>query len=171
MKFSQRRRDLKGLHPQPSAYTSRRSCLFGSGYAGLGSGLPEIFFRILPKRIISDFPHLTAREWWHIMPHPDRQPEVPARGRSIFASLAVPYTFKPDLGPGEAAVAVLGCLARIFGACLLFALWGGFSAFVWISIGSRFWRVSAVLPLVLIFPAALAFLMLAISAAEKKIRS
>lgn len=61
-----------------------------------------------------------------------------------------------------------GCLARIFGACLLFALWGGLSALAWKSIANRLWRAAALAPMALIFLAALALLMGAISAVEKK---
>jgi len=64
---------------------------------------------------------------------------------------------------------VAGCLARIFGACLLFALWGGLSALAWTSIANRLWRAAALAPLALIFLAALGLLMWAISAVEKKI--
>jgi hypothetical protein len=49
--------------------------------------------------------------------------------------------FNPDLGPAGALIAVAGCLARIFGSCLLLAFWGGFSAWAWTSIASRFWRM------------------------------
>lgn len=88
--------------------------------------------------------------------------------RSLFACLAMPHTFKPDLGPVAALIAVMGTLARIFGACFLFALWGGFCAWTWTAIGSRFWRVAAVAPLALLFPVALAGLLLGIGAIEKR---
>src|SRR5271165_3129810 len=97
----------------------------------------------------------------------NRASDTTVRARSVFASLATPYTFNPDLGAWDALVAVLGCLARIFGACLLFAVWGGVSLRGWSAIDNRFWRAAAVLPLVLIFFAALALLMLAISQIEK----
>jgi hypothetical protein len=82
---------------------------------------------------------------------------------------AVPYTFNPDLNLGEAAAAVAGCLARIFGACVLFAIWGGVSVLAWSNIESHLWRALAVLGLVLLFLATLATLMAAISALEQKI--
>jgi len=104
------------------------------------------------------------------MPSPDSTLDAASRSRSVFAHLAVPFSFNPDLGLAEALVAVIGCLARIFGACLLFALWGGFSAWAWSAIASHFWRMAAVGPLVLLFAAALAALMLAITAVEKRIR-
>jgi hypothetical protein len=90
--------------------------------------------------------------------------------RSMFSRLAVPFMFNPDLGPVAAFFAVMGALARIFSACVLFALWGGFSAWVWTLIANRFWRMAAVGPLVLIFPAALASLLLGIGALEAKVR-
>ena len=92
------------------------------------------------------------------------------RSRSVFARLALPHSFDPDLGSGEALSAVVGTLVRIFGACVLFALWGGFSAWVWVSIGSHFWRIAALGPLVLVFFMAFAALMLAITAVERKVR-
>jgi hypothetical protein len=103
------------------------------------------------------------------MPSPDSTPETTARKRSVFARLAMPHSFNPDLGAGEALSAVAGTLARIFGACLLFALWGGFSAWVWTAIASHFWRIAALGPLVLVFFGAFAALMLAIAAVERAI--
>jgi hypothetical protein len=93
-----------------------------------------------------------------------------AEAKSVFARLALPFMFNPDLGPAGALFAVIGALARIFGACLLFAFWGGFSAWAWTAITNHFWRMAAVGPLVLIFPAALASLLLAISAVETRCR-
>jgi hypothetical protein len=91
------------------------------------------------------------------------------QGRSMFSRFAAPHTFGPDLSLGEALVAVAGCLARIFGACVLFAVWGGASAFAWSAIANRFWRVAAEPPLLLLFLAALASLMIAVSAVERSI--
>jgi hypothetical protein len=103
------------------------------------------------------------------LPGTDISPEIPARSRSVFARLALPHTFNPDLGLAEALFAVAACLTRIFGACLLFALWGGFSAWAWSAIASHFWRMAAVGPLVLMFLGALAALMLAVNAVESRI--
>lgn len=94
-----------------------------------------------------------------------------AGSRSLFARLAVPFMFNPDLGPMGALIAVIGSLARIFGACLLFAGWGGFFAWAWTAIGSRPWRFAAAVPLALLFPAALAALLLAIGAAQRKVNA
>jgi hypothetical protein len=79
--------------------------------------------------------------------------------------------FNPNLGPADALIAVTVCLARIFGSCLLFAFWGGLCAWAWTAIGSRFWRVAAVGSLALLFPAALATVLLAIGAIQKKIKT
>jgi len=54
-------------------------------------------------------------------------------------------------------------------ACALFAVWGTVSALAWSAIENRFWRAVAVLPLVLVFVAALAALMIAISTLERMI--
>jgi hypothetical protein len=67
-------------------------------------------------------------------------------------------------------VAVVASLTRIFGACVLFALWGGFAAWAWSAIGSHFWRMAAVGPLLLLFAGALTALMLTISAVEVRLR-
>jgi len=100
----------------------------------------------------------------------DITPDATPRARSVFAPLAVPYSFKPDMGPIEALFAVAACLARIFGACILFALWGGFSAWAWSAIGSHFWRMAAVGPLVLLFAVALGALLMTVTAVELKLR-
>ena len=95
----------------------------------------------------------------------------PTESRSVFARLALPFMFNPDLGPAGALIAVVGCLARIFGSCLLLAFWGGFSAWAWTSIDSRFWRMAAVGPLVLLFPGVLAALLLGIAAVEARFKA
>ena len=97
-------------------------------------------------------------------------PQAPGR-RSRFACLATPHSFKPDLGLFDALVAVLVCLLRIFGACSLFALWGGFCFWAWSAIGSRFWRFAVVGPLAFLFPLALAGLLVGIGAIEKRIEA
>jgi len=105
------------------------------------------------------------------MPVTDRTAPKIAASRSIFERLALPFMFNPNLGPAAALMAVIGCLARIFGSCLLLAAWGGFGAWVWTQIPSRFWRLAAVGPLLLFFPAALAGLLLAIGAVETRVKS
>jgi hypothetical protein len=87
----------------------------------------------------------------------------------VFSRLATPYTFSPDLALGEALLAVVLCLTRIFSACLLAAAWAGLSAFAWGAIAIRFWRVAAVLTLVPTFLTGFVLLMLAVSWMEKRI--
>jgi hypothetical protein len=70
----------------------------------------------------------------------------------------------------EAVFAVAATLARIFGACVLFALWGGFSAWTWSILPGRLWQIAAIGPLVAIFAAALAGLLSGISAVERRLR-
>src|SRR5580698_1592701 len=89
-----------------------------------------------------------------------------AGGRSIFSRFAVPYTFSPDLGLGDALVAIAGTLFRIFAGCLLFAVWGGFSGLAWSTIANRFWRVAALLPMFVLFLAALGAMLIGVAAAE-----
>ena len=96
-------------------------------------------------------------------------PHAASQGRSMFSRFAAPHTFGPDLSPAESLVAIAGCLTRIFGGCALFAVWGGAGAFAWNAIGNRFWRVAAEMPLFLLFLAALAGLMIAVSAVERRL--
>ena len=91
--------------------------------------------------------------------------------KSFFACLATPHTFNPNLGAADALFAVITSLARIFGACFLFALWGGFFAWVWTTIGNRSWRVAAAVPLALLFPVALAGLLWVIRAIEMRMEA
>jgi hypothetical protein len=91
------------------------------------------------------------------------------RGRSGLGRLAIPHSFGPDLGPGEALFAVMATLLRIFSACFFFAVWGGLSIFAWSSIGSHFLRAVAAPLLILLFCAGFGGLMLVITAIEKKI--
>jgi hypothetical protein len=83
--------------------------------------------------------------------------------------LAIPYSFKPDLGATAALVAVVATLVRIFGACFFIAIWGGLSLYAWSCIGSRFWSGVAIFPLILQFLGGFAILMRGISALEKRL--
>ena len=95
------------------------------------------------------------------MPPPDQH-------RSIFTRFATPHTFHPDLRAAEALVAVAAVLTRIFGGCLLFAAWGGAAGLAWSGIASHFWRVGAVVLLILFFLATLAGLLIGVSALERR---
>jgi hypothetical protein len=111
-----------------------------------------------------------ARKLRLLVPEDDA-PRVSSRGRPLFSRFAAPHTFGPDLSLAEALVGVAGCLARIFGASALFAVWGGASAIAWNGIRNRFWRLAAEPPLLLLFLAALAGLMMAVTAVERSILS
>jgi hypothetical protein len=100
---------------------------------------------------------------------PDGAPDAAIEDRSVFSRLAVPYTFSPSLSLGDGLRSIGACLTRIFSACGLFAVWGGISAVTLSAIGNRFWRAIALLPLVLLFLAGLATLMIAISFLERMI--
>jgi hypothetical protein len=86
-----------------------------------------------------------------------------------YSRLAVPYTFNPQFGLRSALVAIAGCLTRIFGGCVLFALWGGASVAAWSAIANHVWRVVAVVSLLLVFLTGLVALMAGISAAERQL--
>jgi hypothetical protein len=116
---------------------------------------------------------LAEKVWLLIFPGGAPEPASPgqstAGSETLRARLAVPYTFNPNLSLGGALVAVAACLARIFSACVLFAVWGGVSALAWSAIENHFLRAAAVLLLVLLFLAGLAALMIAIAAVERLI--
>ncbi len=97
------------------------------------------------------------------MPKPETQ------NRSFLGRFATPHTFCPDMSSGEALVAVAAVLARIFGGCVLFALWGGATGAAWSAIGNHFWRWPAVAGLFVVFVSALAGLMMATAAIERRI--
>jgi len=78
----------------------------------------------------------------------------------------MPHTFKPNLHPAEATIAVGGCLTRIFGSCIWLAVWGGTSALVWNAIGTRLWRAVVLLPLLVLFPVGLITLLVAVKKME-----
>ena len=100
---------------------------------------------------------------------PDGASDAAIQDRSVFSRLAVPYTFSPSLSLGDGLFSIAVCLTRIFSASVLFAVWGGISALTLRLIENRFWRAIALLPLVLLFLAGLAALMIAISFLETMI--
>ena len=89
------------------------------------------------------------------------------KARSIAERFGVPHTFNPDLTPAAAVVALLGALARIVLGSLLFALWGVSTAMVWNAAGSPLWEWVSLVLMILLFLAAPAALMIAISSAVR----
>ena len=79
----------------------------------------------------------------------------------------MPHSFPPDLTPAAACIAIMGALARIFLGSMLFAVWGVSTALLWNAIGNSWWGWAAVVLMILLFLAALAALMLAISSAVR----
>lgn len=102
------------------------------------------------------------------MPASDLGPRAAARP-SLLARLAPPYTFAPALHPRDALVAVAGTLVRLFGSCILFALWGALSLRAWSSLTGTFWRIVALPPLVLLFAAVFGGFLMAVSALERRL--
>lgn len=96
------------------------------------------------------------------MPFSDRGDGGP--DRSVFERFAIPYTFKPNLSFLEAVIATAAAFLRVFLGSLLFAVWGTYSLVAWTSIRNPFWRVGALLPLLLLFFISFASLMFAIAA-------
>jgi len=105
---------------------------------------------------------MNLKAWWDWLFPP--APSGPAlTGRSSYERFALPYVFKPRLSLGEAAVATLGALLRIFLGSCLFALWGTSTIFVWQTIPNYALRAAVLLPLFVVFLLALALLMSAIA--------
>jgi len=100
----------------------------------------------------------------------DGKPEMRSPRGSPFAPLAVPHSFHPNLAWQDALVAVIGTLTRIFGSCVLFALWGGLCAWTWMAIPQHAWRVAVVTPLGAMFPVLLAGFLRAIGAVDRRLR-
>jgi hypothetical protein len=80
---------------------------------------------------------------------------------------AIPHTFPPDLSFPEVLIRLFAAMARVLLGSLLFALWGIMSARAWSTIPTHFWRLAAILPLVLLFLLPLTGLMAGISALVK----
>jgi hypothetical protein len=91
------------------------------------------------------------------------------KDRSEFERFALPHDFKPRLSFGEALIAVVATLTRIFLGSLLFAVWGTYSFLAWSTIHNVFLRVMVLLPLLLLFLLFFALLMIAISAVQRVI--
>jgi hypothetical protein len=87
--------------------------------------------------------------------------------RSIAERFAIPHAFTPNLSPPEVVIRLFAALTRIILGSLLFALWGVASSRVWNAIPSHFWRLTAILPLALLFLIPFAGLMVGISAAVR----
>jgi hypothetical protein len=89
--------------------------------------------------------------------------------RTGIQRLPIPHTFNDGLSFPEAAIAVAQALLRIVLGCLLFAMWGTLALWLWDSIGSRFWRGLALVPVLALFLSSLLAVMIAISVASKAI--
>lgn len=64
----------------------------------------------------------------------------------------------------------MGAFTRIFLGSVLFAFWGILGALIWNSMESQLWRAIVSIPLVLLFVATMAGLMLGITAIGNLIR-
>jgi hypothetical protein len=82
---------------------------------------------------------------------------------SLGETFGVPYTFNPDLTLVEAVWAVLFALSRIFLGSLVFALWGVCAWTTFAAIHNAVLRILAMLPILLLFLASMAILMIAIT--------
>jgi hypothetical protein len=89
--------------------------------------------------------------------------------RPAYQRLAIPYSFKPELSFTEAMIGALGAFLRIFLGSILFGVYGWNSIVTWNGIRSPFWRVAAILPMVLLFLLLFAALMAGISAMVRRL--
>ncbi len=96
-------------------------------------------------------------------------PERPAPAAPVFSGFSVPHQFNPSLGFLGGLVALAAALARILAFCMVFVVWGMLTLLAWSRIASHFWRVLALVPMLLLLPAALIPPMLAIATIERRI--
>lgn len=91
-----------------------------------------------------------------------------ARDRSSYERFAIPYSFKPQLSLAEAAVAAFGAFIRIVLGSILFAVWGAYILLTWTTVHNLVLRCAAVLALVASLGAAMALLMLGVTALTRR---
>jgi len=118
------------------------------------------------ERILAHGNHVGLRAWAYFrrLAFSAFIGEVAPADASRLERFALPYVFKPRLSLGDAFAAAIFMLLRIFMGSLLFAFWGTGTLLAWSAIGNRFWRVAALLPLLLLFPILFGLLMSGISA-------
>ena len=97
-------------------------------------------------------------------------PEPPTPAVPVFSEFSMPHQFNPSLGWLRGLAAIAAAFARILAFCMVFAVWGVMSVLAWSRIASHFWRVLALVPMIMALPAALIPPMLAIAAIENRIR-
>ena len=105
---------------------------------------------------------------WAVL-FPRDRPEQSLVDRSDYERLAIPHSFKPRLSLGEAVVATLAALLRIFFGSLLFAVWGTYTLLAWSRIPNYLWRAVVLFPLFLLFLLSMVLLMSAIAALRRMI--
>jgi hypothetical protein len=91
------------------------------------------------------------------------------QNRTIAERFGIPHTFPPNMRVGEAIIAALGSMARILLGSLLFAVWGVYAIRTFDAIQNHFWRVIALIPLLVLFAVSLGAIMFAISALMRKL--
>ena len=90
--------------------------------------------------------------WFNLLPPELQERRGPER-------LGIPHTFKPQLPFVEAVLTTAGLFLRIVSGCILFALWGAYSLFVWGTVRSLWLRAGLLLALLLAFLAAVGVIM------------
>jgi hypothetical protein len=89
--------------------------------------------------------------------------------RAKYERFAIPYSFKPALSVGEAALAAFAAFLRIFLGSLLFAFCGAYTLSVWSAPYSLFQRVAVALGMAALFLGSFGLILWAIGAAVQKL--
>lgn len=82
---------------------------------------------------------------------------------SHYERFALPYKFQPRLRVSHAIVFALRALLRIFLGSILFGVWGAYSLLAWTSIRNPFVLTATLVPMLAVFLASLAGMMVGTS--------
>ena len=86
----------------------------------------------------------------------DPAPSEGAEDCSAYERFAIPFKFQPRLKVSHALAFALQGLLRIFLGSILFGAWGAYTLLAWTSIPNLFLRTAAMVPMLALFLALLA---------------
>ncbi len=90
-------------------------------------------------------------------------PAAEAADHSAYERFALPFKFQPRLRVTDAVIFALQTFLRIFLGSVLFGAWGAYTLLAWTSIPNLYLRTAAMIPMLALFLALLAVLMVATS--------
>ncbi len=93
----------------------------------------------------------------------DPAPSEGAADCSVYERFALPFKFQPQLKVSHAFAFALQGLLRIFLGSILFGAWGAYTLLAWTSIPNLFLRTAIMVPMLALFLALLAALMVVTS--------